>query len=307
MRSFRNELGKALLDAGSMFRNMVVLDVDVCSSTRTDRFAMKFPDRFIQLGISEQDAASTAAGLAISGKIPVLVGFSMFLLRAWEQMRNTISRDCLNVKIIGTHAGLSDHWDGSSHQCLEDIALMRVLPNFTVVCPADAASMRKLLFQMIEIDGPAYMRVGRDNSPEIYSDESELTLGKAEVLADGDDVTLLSCGPTVELCLRAHEELKRNEIGARVLDLHTINPLDEISVLRAARETNGFVVVEEHRRKGGLAGEISEFLSERMPSKIIRIGVDGFGRTAPSYEMLLDFLGLTVKSVVDAAKEVMRN
>lgn len=307
MRSFREELGKALLDAGGIFRDLVLLDVDVCSSTRTDKFAVKFPERFIQLGISEQDAASTAAGLAVSGKIPVIVGFSMFLLRAWEQVRNTISRDCLNVKIIGTHSGLSDHWDGSSHQCLEDIALMRVLPNFTVVCPADAISMRKLLFQIIEINGPAYMRVGRDNSPDIYRDDSELTLGKAEILAEGDDVTLLSCGPTVELCLRASEELGRRGIRARVLDVHTISPLDETSVLRAARETNGFVVVEEHRRKGGLAGEISEILSERRPSKIIRIGVDGFGRTAPSYEMLLEFLGITVRSIVDAAQEVMRD
>ena len=307
MRSFRDELGRALVDAGNMFNDLVVLDVDVCSSTRTDKFAMKFPNRFIQLGISEQDAASTAAGLAISGKISVLVGFSIFLLRAWEQIRNTISRDCLNVKIIGTHSGLSDHWDGSSHQCLEDIALTRVLPNFTVICPADSVSMRKLLFQMIESNGPAYMRVGRDNSPEIYSDEDELKLGKAEVLVDGADVTLVSCGPTVELCLRASEELRKNGIRARVMDLHTINPLDEVSVLRAARETNGFVVVEEHRRKGGLAGEISEFLSEKMPSKLIRIGVDGFGRTAPSYEILLEFFGLTVKSIVEAAKEVMKN
>ena len=307
MRSFRDELGKALIDAGELFNDLVLLDVDVCSSTRTDKFAMRFPNRFIQLGISEQDAMSTAAGLAISGKVPVVVGFSMFLLRAWEQIRNTISRDCLNVKIIGTHSGLSDHWDGSSHQCLEDIALMRVLPNFTVVCPADAVSMRKLLFQIIELDGPAYMRVGRDNSPDIYSDEKDITLGKAEILADGNDITLLSCGPTVDLCLKASEELKERGIGARVLDMHTINPLDEISLLKAARETNGFIVVEEHRRKGGLAGEISEFLSERMPSRVVRIGVDGFGRTAPSYEMLLDFLGLTVESIVRAAQEVMRD
>ncbi len=305
MESFRDAFGEELVRIGEVRPDLVVLDVDVSTSTRTRMFAKKFPRRFIQLGISEQDAVSTAAGLAVAGKTPVLAGFAMFLMRAWEQIRNAISRDNLNVKIVGTHSGFSDHMDGSSHQCLEDIALMRVLPNFTVVCPADAWATRCLLNQVIERTGPCYLRLGRDNAPKIY-DQEELELGKASILADGSDVSLISCGPTLEICLEAAEELRSRGFSCLVLDLHTIKPLDEHSIVQAAN-TNGIVVVEEHRVHGGLGSAVAEVVSERRPTRVVRIGVrDGFGRSSRRYEDLLSLHGITKENVLRAVEVLMR-
>ncbi len=305
LESFREGFGAALADAGEAFSDLVVVDADVSNSTRTVDFARRFPERFIQVGISEQDAVSTAAGLAAAGKIPVFASFAMFLLRAWEQVRNTVARDRLNVKLVGTHSGFSDHLDGSSHQCLEDLALMRVLPNFTVVAPADVTSTRELLFQAIELRGPVYMRIGRDNAPRVYGRGAGLRLGRAEVLRDGSDVTIAACGVAVWLALAAAEELSRRGVEARVLDVHTLKPMDEGAVLKAASETSGIVTVEEHSVIGGLGGAIAEVLAERMPTRVIRIGVrDAFGRTSRDYRRLLEIYGLTPESVVRAAEAV---
>ena len=218
--SYRRAFAKALVDLGARNRDLVVLDADTTRSTGTLLFAEKYPERFINIGISEQDLISTAAGLAIAGKIPVATAFAMFLLRGWEQVRNTIARDRLNVKIVGTHAGLSAHIDGSSHQCLEDIAVMRVIPNMTVIVPADAVATYNLMFKIVEEHkGPLYMRLGRDNSPKIYEEHDELSIGKAEILEDGRDITIFACGPAVGLALEVSKYMKRMNISVEVIDV----------------------------------------------------------------------------------------
>ena len=296
----------ALVDAGEAFRNLIVIDVDVARSTRTVYFAERYPNRFIQLGISEQDAIGTAAGFAISGKIPVLAGFSMFLLRGWEQIRNTIARDNLNVKIVGTHSGLSDYLDGSSHQCLEDIALMRVLPNMMVVSPSDIVSTRSLLYQILESQGPVYFRLGRDNATEIYSDEDDVKLGDINILVDGSDLTLLSHGSMTSICLEVASILRKRGIYARVLDSHTIKPLDVDKVLDAAIEASPIFVVEDHSVYGGLGSTVSEFLSEKRPTSIFLFGIrDRFGSGSKTYLDLLKFFGFLPEDIANRIEVVL--
>jgi transketolase len=305
-RSFREAFGRALVEVGDVFRNLIVIDVDVARSTKTIYFAERFPNRFIQLGISEQDAVGTAAGLAISGKIPLLAGFSMFILRGWEQIRNTVVRDGLNVKIVGTHSGLSDYLDGSSHQCLEDIALMRVLPNMMVVSPSDTVSTRSLLYQILEHHGPVYFRLGRDNATEIYGDEGDIRLGKINVLVDGSDLTIVSHGSMTQICMEVADILREKGISPRVLDSHTIKPLDVGRILDAAVEAPPIFVVEDHSVYGGLGSAISEFLSERRPTKIFLFGIrDRFGSGSKSYLELLKFLGFMPEDIADRIKVVL--
>ncbi len=257
IESFREAFGRALVEIGKENENVVVLDADVKSSTKTIYFEKAFPDRFFQLGISEQDLVSTAAGFAIAGRVPVASAFAAFMMRAWEQIRNTIARDNLNVKIVTTHSGFSDFMDGSSHQCLEDIALMRTLPNMGgVIVPADAYATRTLLRQIIENEGgPFYMRLGRDHAVRVYDDE-ELEIGKAEILREGEDIFLIACGPTVPIALEAAERLRDLSVGG-VADFHTIKPMDEGTLLKIAKKANLIVTLEEHSIfGGGLGGEL---------------------------------------------------
>ncbi len=297
--SFREAFGEALLEAGESTRNLVVIDTDVLNSTKTIYFARRFPERFIQMGISEQDAAGMAAGLAISGKIPVLATFSMFLLRSWEQIRNTIARDNLSVKIVGTHSGLSDYLDGASHQCLEDIALMRVLPNMTVISPADDISTRSLFHQALELRGPVYIRLGRDNARRIYRDYEDVTIGKANILVDGDDMSIISCGAFVSISLNVANILREKGFRPRVIDSHTIKPLDTETIIKAAREASPVFVIEEHNIFGGLGSAVAEIITERTPTHVFRIGVpDVFGTGGRSYEELLRYFRLTPPEIV---------
>lgn len=305
VESFREAFSSALIELGKSVDELVVLDADVASSTRTSQFAKLFPRRFIQIGISEQDLVGTAAGLALANKTPVVAVFSMFMLRAWEQIRNTVARDRLNVKFVGTHAGLSDHLDGSSHQCLEDISVMRVIPNMAVAAPADAPSTRKLLFDLVKWKGPAYMRIGRDYAPRVHEDEVEL--GKISILRDGHDVCLAACGVMVYEALEAAKVLEGKKISASVLDVHTIKPLDEPALTKLAKGAKGVVVAEEHSVIGGLGGAIAEVLSEKAPTRVFRVGVrDLFGTCSRDYPSLLEHYGLTHKNIAKAAEAVLR-
>ncbi len=298
--SFREALGHALLDAGEAFKNIVVIDTDLATSTRTQYFAERFPDRFIQVGISEQDAVGTSAGLAIGGKTPILVSYAMFILRGWEQIRNTISRDNLNVKIVGTHSGLSDYLDGSSHQCLEDVALMRILPNFTVISPSDTISTYSLVIQAIEQYGPVYIRLGRDNAETIYKTEDEVTIGKANTILDGEDFTLVSYGGMLPITLRAANILMKKGYKPRVIDMHTIKPLDKKILYKAAIEASPIIVVEDHSVYGGLGSAVAEYLSNEKPTKVLRIGMDDrFGTGDLTYEGLLEYVGLSPRRITE--------
>ncbi|AEC51240.1 transketolase c-terminal protein [Pyrococcus sp. NA2] len=305
VESFREAFGQALVDIGRRNEKIVVVDADVKKSTKTIYFEKEFPERFIQVGISEQDMIGTAAGLAIAGKIPVVSAFAVFLMRAWEQIRNTVARDNLNVKIIATHSGFSDYLDGSSHQCLEDIALMRVLPNMKVVVPADAYATRVLLEQIVEDEGPAYMRIGRDYAPRVYDGE-ELRLGHANVLREGSDVLIISAGVMVSMALRAAEILRGKGIEAGVVDVHTVKPLDEGTLTRLARKVNLVVTAEEHSIYGGLGGAVAELLSEKVPRRVIRIGTSTFGRSSRDYLSLLERYGLTAEAISSKIMEVLK-
>lgn len=304
IESFREAFGRALVELGREHENLVVVDADVKNSTKTVYFERAFPERFIQVGISEQDMVSTAAGLAIAGKVPVVSAFAVFLMRAWEQIRNTVARDNLNVKLIPTHSGFSDHMDGSSHQCLEDVALMRTLPNMTVVVPADAPSVPVLLREVIAHEGPVYMRLGRDHAPRVYENPG-LKLGEASVLRRGSDVLIVANGVMVSVALEVAERLEKRSVEAGVVDMHTVKPLDEGTLLRLAKKVNTVITMEEHSIYGGLGGAVAEALSEKLPRRVVRIGTVDFGRSSRDYFSLLRRYGLTADSVLERIVEVV--
>lgn len=302
--SYRRAFGEALVELGQSCRDLVVLDADTPRSTGTLVFARRFSERFINLGISEQDLVATAAGLAIAGKIPVAAAFAMFLMRAWEQIRNTIARDGLNVKLVGTHSGLSAHLDGSSHQSLEDLAVMRALPRLTVVVPADATAVRSLTRQaVLEHKGPLYMRLGRDNAPRVYGEGEELRIGGARVLEDPGDAVIFACGSMVGVALEASRILARRGLRVGVVDVYTLKPLDEETILRQAGKTGLVVTLEEHRVVGGLGSAIAELLAEKMPRRVLRLGVvEAFGTSARSYVQLLEYMKLAPTHVARAVE-----
>lgn len=299
--SLREAFGEKLVKIGEENDRIIVLDADVSASTRSSYFRERFPKRFLNVGISEQDMMGIAAGLAIEGFIPVATGFAMFLLRAWEQIRNTISRDNLNVKIVATHAGLSDYADGSSHQCLEDIALMRILPNMSVVVPSDPVSVRSLLEQIIVLKGPCYMRIGRDYSPKVYDMEEDVVFGKPNILGEGDDVTIVSCGIMVHFALETRRILLEDNIRAQVVDLHTIKPLNK-DLIRYCERTDKVVTFEEHNVLGGMGSAVCELLSEKG-FKIKRFGImDVFGESSRDYIGLLQKFELDENSLAKKVK-----
>ena len=302
--SYRRAFGETLVELGQSCRDLVVLDADTPRSTGTLIFAERFPERFINVGISEQDLVATAAGLAIAGKIPVAAAFAMFLMRAWEQIRNTIARDGLNVKLVGTHSGLSAHLDGSSHQSLEDLAVMRALPRLTVVVPADAVAVRSLTRQaVLEHKGPLYMRLGRDNAPRVYREGEELRIGGASVLEDPGDVVIFACGPMVSVALEASRILARRGLRVGVVDVYTLKPLDEETILRQAGKAGLVVTLEEHRVVGGLGSAIAELLAEKLPRRVLRLGVgEAFGTSARSYGQLLEYMKLAPTHVARAVE-----
>lgn len=305
-KATRNAYGETLAALGARDENVVALDADLSGSTKTAFFGKKFPDRFFNFGISEQDMMVTACGLATTGKIPFVSSFAMFATgRAFEQIRNSVALCNLNVKICASHAGITVGEDGKSHQALEDIAIMRVLPNMTVVVPADATEASKAIEAVYKHQGPCYVRLGRASIPVLYGDDYAFELGKAHVLREGNDVTLVGCGVGVYLCRDAAELLDKQGISARVLNLATVKPIDKEALISAAKETGAFVTVEEHNILGGMGSAVCEVLSQHCPVPIEMIGMkDCFGTSGPALE-LLDYFGLSAGKIAEAAGRSM--
>lgn len=302
----RNEYGKILAELGEKNTDIVVLDADLSGSTKTSVFAKKFPDRFFNMGIAEQNMMAVAAGLAAVGKIPFASTFAIFAAgRAFEQVRQSIAYSSVNVKIVASHAGITVGPDGGSHQAVEDIGLMRLLPNMVVVCPADGIEMRRIIETIVEYRGPVYVRGSRTKFPTIYNDDYRFEIGRGDLLQDGDDLTLIGCGLMVSLCLEAAEELSREGINARVINMSSIKPLDYDLVLAAARETGAILTAEEHLVTGGLGGAVCEVLAGEYPVPVKRIGIqDKFGLSGEAEELLVHF-GLTAEKIVSGARELL--
>lgn len=283
----RDIYGKTLVELGKENKDIVVLDADLSGSTRTNLFAREFPDRFFNLGVAEQNMMAMAAGLASCGKTVFVSTFAIFATgRAWEQVRNSVAYNNFNIKIVATHAGLTVGPDGSSHQALEDIAIMRVIPNMRVVVPCDGPQTQEAIRAVAYAGGPFYVRLGR---PKFVSVEKKgkFQLGKAQILIEGNEVTIVACGFMVNEALVAAKNLLQKDIKVRVINTHTIKPLDKEIILDAARQTRGIVVCEEHGVVGGLASSIDEVVAENFPVKIVRLGVkDRFGQSGAPEELL---------------------
>jgi transketolase len=305
MKSTRDAYGECLVELGKDER-VVVIDADTSTSTRTNMFAKKYPNRFFNVGCAEQNLIATAAGFAYGGKIAIASAFAIFATaRTWEQIRSFVAHDNLNVKIIVTHSALTNAPDGESHQSLEDIAMLRVIPNMTVIVPADAEETKQAIRAAIEQQGPCYVRLNRAESPVIFDSSYEFKLGKGAVIRDGSDVTIIAAGNMVSKALEAAEILAK-EISVRVINLSTIKPIDEEIVIKAARETGAIVTAEEHSIIGGLGSAVAEITSTKIPTPIEFIGVkDKFGQTGVTTEELYEIYGLTTKDIVEAVQRVL--
>lgn len=304
--STRVEYGKILAQLGEEYPDIVVLDADLSGSTQTARFAKIFKDRFFNVGIAEQDMMGTAAGLALGGKIPFASTFAIFATgRAWEQIRQTIAYGSLNVKIVASHGGITVGEDGGSHQSVEDLALMRVLPNMVVLVPADGPETRAMVRWAVTYQGPVYIRTSRIPFPVIHDDSHIFKLGRGHLLQEGDDVTLAGIGLMVHECLAAAELLAQKGVSARVLNLSCLKPLDWELVVDSARRTGCLVTAEEHSATGGLGSAVSEVLTEFYPVPQLRVGIrDTFGMSGKPEELLKHF-GLTPEDIAKAALKAM--
>jgi transketolase len=302
----RDAYGNALVRLGEQNPNIVVLDADLAKSTKTIKFKNKFPDRFFDMGIAEADMMGTAAGLAACGKIAFASTFAIFATgRAWEQIRNSICYTNLNVKIAASHAGIAVGPDGSSHQSIEDIAIMRVIPNMKIVVPADGIETEQAVEVLAETPGPAYLRLGRSAVPFIYDGGYQFKLGKASTLREGNDVAIIAAGTMVQPSLDAARQLAEKGIEARVVNMSSVKPIDRDAVVAAARETAGIVTAEEHSVIGGLGGAVSEVVGETHPAPVLRVGVrDVFGQSGEAEE-LMSFYGLTAENIAGAAREIL--
>lgn len=300
----REAFGEALVELGAKKENVVALDADLAGATKSAGFKKAYPDRFFDMGIAEADMIATASGLATCGKIPFASTFAVFATgRAFDQVRNSVCYPNLNVKIVGTHAGPSCGEDGGTHQAIEDIALMRVLPNMAVVVPADDIEARAVVLAAAEHHGPMYLRMARLASPTIHAEEGyAFELGRGEVLREGTDVTIIACGMMVARALEAAGALARKGVSAQVVNMATIKPLDCELVITCARKTGRVVTVEEASVIGGLGGAVAELLSEKYPVPIKRIGMpDCFGKSGDGAELLEEF-GLSAEHIVEVAQ-----
>ncbi len=304
-KATRESYGAALAEYGADER-IVVLDADLSKSTKTEMFKKAYPERFFNAGIAEANMMCVAAGLASCGKIAFASTFAMFAAgRAFEQVRNSIGYTKLNVKIGATHAGISVGEDGASHQCLEDIALMRSIPNMVIINPADDIEARLAVKAAIDHDGPVYMRFGRLAVEDINGADYNFELGKGVQLADGNDVTIIATGLMVEKALEAKEILKKDGISARVINIHTIKPIDKDIIIKAAKETGAIVTVEEHSIYGGLGSAVSEVVCENAPCTVKIMGTDKFGRSGKPAE-LFEIYGLTPQKIAENAKAAIK-
>ena len=300
--------GKELLELGKTNPNIVVLDADLSGSTQTKFFAKEFPERFFNMGIAEQNMIGVAAGLSSTGKIPFASSFAMFACgRAWEFVRNAVCHNMFNVKVCATHAGLTVGEDGGSHQIIEDIAIMRVIPHMTVIVPADATEAKFATRAISEFFGPVYMRLGRSNVPVLFDEKDfEFTIGKAQIVKGGIDVSIFACGVMVSRALWAQEILQAEGISAEVINVSTIKPLDKETILSSVKKTGCAVTCEEHNVHGGLSDAIAAVLTENCPVPMKKIGVmDQFGQSGKSDELLIHY-GLSKEKIAEAAREVIR-
>ena len=307
MKPTRDGSGEALLELGKKNKNVLVLSADLTDSTRAGWFKKEFPERFISFGVAEQDMIGAAAGLALSGKIPFACTFGVFASgRAWDQVRVSVAYMNLNVKIIGTHGGITVGEDGATHQALDEIALMRILPNMTVIVPCDAIEAYKATMIAAEHQGPVYIRLGRNAAPIITKKEDPFEIGKAVTLREGNDVTIIGCGHSLYEALKAADALKKKGISARVINLHTPKPLDKKTLLKAAKDTGAFVTIEEHSVAGGMGSAVAEFIVENCPVPIKMLGIrDSFGESGEPLELLKHF-ELTTEDVIKATEEVLK-
>lgn len=302
----RAAFGNTLVKLGAERDDFVVLDADLAAATQTGMFKKAFPDRFYDCGIAEADMIGIAAGIAATGKKVVCSSFAMFAAgRAFEQIRNSVGYPHLNVIIGATHAGISVGEDGATHQCCEDIALIRTIPGMTIINPADETEAKKAVEAAFELDGPVYMRFGRLAVPVIFGEDYKFEVGKSVELKQGNDVTIIATGLMVAEALEAYELLKKEGINARVINMHTIKPLDNEAVIKAAKETGAIVTAEEHSVIGGLGGAVCELLSEEYPVPVLKLGVyDTFGHSGPATE-LLDEFGLRAVNIAEKAKKAI--
>ena len=306
-KATRDGYGAGLLKLGEKYDDFVVLDADLAEATKTVVFKKKFPERFYDCGIAEQNMVSIAAGIAATGKKVFCSSFAMFAAgRAFEQVRNAVGYPHLNVVVAATHAGISVGEDGATHQCCEDIAIMRAIPGMTIINPADAVEAEKALEAAYKHDGPVYMRFGRLAVPVVFDDDYKFEIGKGVELKEGNDVTIIATGLMVAEAMIAYDILKEQGINARIINMATIKPLDTEIVLKAAKETGAIVTAEEHSVIGGLGSAVAEYLTETYPVPVVKLGVyDRFGQSGPAND-LLDLYGLRAKDIAEKAKAAIK-
>ncbi|MGC8788227.1 MAG: transketolase family protein [Anaerolineae bacterium] len=306
-KATRDGYGDALVEMGAQDERIVVLGADLTDSTRALWFAQKYPDRFFDFGIAEQNMLNAAAGLAMVGKIPWVSTYGVFVAgRAWDQIRTTTCYSNLNVKIGGAHGGISVGPDGATHQALEDVATMRVLPNMTVIVPADYYETKKAVIWACKHVGPVYVRFGREPVPIVTKPEDPFIMGKANLINEGTDVTIINNGPILWECMKAVQMLKEKGISARLLNMHTVKPIDREAIEKAARETGAIVTVEEHQVMGGFGSAVAEVVVQTYPVPMRFIGIqDRFGESGTPEELFEEF-GLTAKHIVAAVEDVVK-
>ena len=299
-KATRQNYGEALAELGRKNKNVVVLDADLSGATKTNIFAKEFPERFLDIGIAEQDMIGTAAGLATCGKIPYASTFAVFAAgRSYDQIRNSVCYPKLNVKICATHSGITVGEDGATHQMIEDISLMRTLPNMTVISTSDDTQTKWAVEEISKINGPVYLRLGRLATPVIYDETQKFEIGKAVQIGEGTDATVFATGVTVSESLKAKEELEKQGINIRVVDIHTIKPIDKNMIIKCAKETKKLISIEDHSIIGGLGSAISEVLTDEYPTKLTRLGIkDTFGKSGKA-EDLMEYFGITKIQLVE--------
>lgn len=306
-KSIRKAFGNALAEIGEINEKIVVMDADLACSTQTKIFGDKFPDRFFDCGIAEQDMAATAAGLASEGKIPFIASFAMFATgRTYDQIRNSICYPDFNVKIIGTHGGITVGEDGATHQSLEDISLMRGLPHMTVIVPADSRECEEVIKYAALHDGPMYIRISRCNVPDIFDESYHFNIHKAVVVEEGKDISVFTNGETLAEVLLAAEELKKDNISVEVINVPVVKPLDFQTVIDSVKKTKFAITVENHSIIGGLGSAVCEVLADKYPTKVYRVGIhDEFGQSGKSDE-LLEYYGLDAKTLVKRIRTMFK-
>ena len=298
LKATRQSYGEKLAELGEKNKDIIVLDADLSAATKTSIFAKRFPERFFDMGIAEQDMISTAAGLATFGKTVFASSFAMFACgRSYDQIRNSVAHPKLNVKICASHAGITVGEDGATHQMLEDLGMMRGLPNMTVMCTSDDRETKWAVEEISKMDGPVYLRLCRLNTPQIYGEEQDFKIGKGVQIGNGTDATVFATGIVVPEAIKSKEELEKQGINIRVVDIHTIKPIDKELIIKCAKETKKLISIEDHNIIGGLGTAISEVLTDEFPTKLTRLGIkDTFGKSGKAEE-LMKYFGITAEDI----------